>query len=142
MTKEAQILAENGYTIVVSNGSDVYTSRFRGIAPIIELIDTKPELLNGASAADKVIGKAAAMLLYAYGVKEIHTPLASEPAIEFLRNKSILFSYDKSVKNIINRDGTDLCPMEKAVLGTNDAEKAERLIRNKIEELRRKQSCR
>ena len=44
-------------------------------------------------------------------------------------------TYDKKADHIINRLGTDMCPMEKAVLNVNDADEGERLIRNKIKSM-------
>ena len=137
MNKAAELLSQNSFTFAAVNGDRIYTSVLRGVAPVIELIDTQPDLLNGASVADKVIGKAAAMLLSAYGVKEIYTPLASKKAIEFLKDKDIVFTFDEVTEYIINRDGTDMCPMEKTVFEISDEKEAERLIRNKIKELRR-----
>ena len=132
MNKALEILKDGGYTFIAVKGDEIRRSTLRGVAPIIELIDTEPQFLCGASVADKVIGKAAAMLLYAYGVKEIYTPLISEKALEYFENKSIKIAYDEKTERIINRDKTDMCPMEKCVLNTNDEKEAETLIRNKI----------
>lgn len=137
MEKAKELLGEGKYTFAAVKNGELRTSQKRGIAPIIELIDAEPEFLNGASVADKVIGKAAAMLLNAYGVKNIRTPLASEKAVEYLKGKSMIFEYESTAEYIINRDGTDMCPMEKTVLNINDEKEAERLLRIKLKELRR-----
>lgn len=135
MNKALETLKDGGYTFVAVKGDEIRTSTLRGVAPIIKLIDTEPQFLCGASVADKVIGKASAMLLYAYGVKEIYTPLISEKALEYSENKKIKIAYNEKTDHIINRDKTDICPMEKCVLNTNDEKEAEMLIRNKIKEL-------
>lgn len=135
--KAKQLLAEKQLTFVAVNNGEIRTSVKRGVMPVIELIDSEPEFLNGASVADKVIGKAAAMLLTAYGVKEIYTPLTSDNALNFIETKHTELKYDKKTEFIINRDGTDMCPMEKTVLRISDENEAERLIRNKLNELRR-----
>lgn len=137
MTDILNILQGNGYTFVAMNNGEIRFSFERGVAPIIELIDKEPQFLNGAVVADKVIGKAAAMLLCAYGVKSIRTPLTSRHALNYIKSKDTRLEYDEAVDYIINRDRTDMCPMEKNVLDTNDEKEAERLIRNKIKELRR-----
>lgn len=135
--KAKELLSENKYTFAAVKNGKLRTSQKRGIAPIVELIDAEPEFLNGAGVADKVIGKAAAMLLNAYGVKNISTPLAGEKAVEYLSGKSVIFEYESTAGYIINRDGTDMCPMEKTVFDVNDEKEAERLLRIKINELRR-----
>lgn len=135
--KAKKLLAENKYTFAAVKNGEIRTSEKRGVAPVLDLIDSEPDFLSGASVADKVIGKAAAMLLTAYGVKEIHTPLASLKAVEYIREKRTKLSYESTAGYIINRDGTDMCPMEKTVLDISDEKEAERLIRIKLEELRR-----
>ena len=135
--KAKELLAENRYTFAAVKNGEIRTSEKRGVAPVIDLIDSEPDFLNGASVADKVIGKAAAMLLTAYGVKEIFTPLASLKAVEYIREKQTKLTYENTAGYIINRDGTDMCPMEKTVLDISDEKEAERLIRIKLEDLRR-----
>ena len=44
----------------------------------------------------------------------------SEPALERLRNAGIEVEYENVVSNIINRAGTDICPVEKLVAGVPD----------------------
>ena len=54
------------------------------ITPIIEKIDENSAFFCGATVADKVTGKAAAMLLVKYGVTELHTGVISRNALDFL----------------------------------------------------------
>lgn len=122
-------------TFAAVSESEIYTSEKRGVAPILEKIDSDPEFFNGASVADRVIGKAAAMLLEKYGVAEIYAQVTSEYAIAYLNDKNVCFTYDKRVDHIVNRAGTDMCPMEKTVLDIDDADEGEKLIRNKIKSM-------
>jgi hypothetical protein len=66
--------------------------------------------------ADKVIGKAAAMICEHAGIKELSTKLISEKAVNVLKNTSIIFEYEKLVPYIKNRDQTGMCPIEKLSL--------------------------
>ena len=127
--KAKRLLSDENATLVAVNNSECYISHDRGVAPILKLIDTNPQLFCGASVADKVIGKAAAMLLIKYGVKEIHAVLVSEKALRYLKDKAVIITYETAVDHIINRDKTDMCPMEKCVLDVNDEDEAEALIR-------------
>ena len=136
--KAKRLLNDEKATLVAVNNGECYISHNRGVTPILSLIDEKPQLLRGASVADKVIGKAAAMLLAKYGVKEIHAVLVSERALGYLKNKEIRITYDTAVDHIINRDKTDMCPMEKCVLETDDEGEAEALIRRTREKLIKK----
>ena len=111
LEKAKSILADSEYTLVLCNGDKLYTSRKRGVAPMLEFIDTETDL-KGFSAADKVIGKAAAMLFVHAGVTEVHADVISNSAADFLYVKGIPFTYNLLVKNIINRTGDGICPME------------------------------
>ena len=138
LEKAIDFLKKENATLVAINKDEIYISHSRGVAPILEKIDENPSFFCGASVADKVIGKAAAMLLSKYKIKELHTPLISERALEYFEKTQISVTYDNLVPNIINRDKTDICPMEKCVLSTDDEDEAERLIRLKRQELNKR----
>lgn len=136
--KATSLLKEEKATLVAVNKDEVHISHSRGVAPILNIIDENPQFLNGASIADKVIGKAAAMLLVRYGVAEIHAVLISKKALDYLKDKSVTVTYETAVVHIINRDKTDMCPMEKCVLDLNDELEAEALIRRTRKQLLKK----
>lgn len=130
--RKGKNLLKDNVTFVAVSDKGTYMSEKRGVAPILEKIDEDPEFLKGASVADRVIGKAAAMLLYKYGVVEIYAQVTSEYAAAYLSDKRVNFAYDKKAAYIVNRSGADMCPMEKAVLNVNNADEGEKLIRDTI----------
>jgi hypothetical protein len=69
--------------------------------------------MYGAIAFDKIVGRAAAMLLAHAKVKEVWTPIVSQGAKKYLKKNKIKVEFKKEVRNIMNRKGNDLCPMEK-----------------------------
>ena len=129
-----KILFEESLSCVILKDSQIYKSNQRGVAPVIDLIDKKIDISN-AFVADKVIGKAAAMLFIYCKVKEIYTPVISEPAINILRSSGIIVHYEKCVPYIINRSNTGQCPMEKAVKDISSPVQALISIKEKIKEL-------
>ena len=66
-------------------------------------------------AADRIVGKAAALLYSLLGVDTVYAPVMSEAGIYILAKNGITPLCDTSVKEILNRMNTDLCPMEEAV---------------------------
>ena len=99
----------------------VFTSKERGIAPLVELCElnkAKQELF----AADKVIGKAAALLCIYCNIKMLYARVISKPALEVLEDNGIDTNYDKLVPYIKNRTGNGKCPMEKLAKGVDDPE--------------------
>lgn len=118
------ILKSTNSTIVVVGGENIYTSKERGVKPLLFLLKEKKEFLKGASVADKVIGKAAALLMVLGEIKEVHTLIISEPAIKVFEKHNIPCFYDKKVTRIVNRTGDGLCPMETLCLDVENPQEA------------------
>ena len=127
---KALLLAE-GYTCVLQKDETVYSSTQRGIAPLMKWLATETEL-QGFSAADKVVGKAAAYLYVLLQVNEIYACVISQPALEVLERYGITVSYDELVPAIRNRTDTGFCPMESAVLSVDNAEEAYAVLQQKL----------
>lgn len=111
-------------TIAVVSDGEVFTSQERGVKQLLFLLKEKKEFLKGASVADKVIGKAAALLMVLGEIKEVHTLIISEPAIKVFEKHNIPCFYDKKVTRIVNRTGDGLCPMETLCLDVEKPQEA------------------
>ena len=131
LTGAKALLLEDGYTCVLQKDERVYSSTQRGIAPLMQWLATETEL-QGFSAADKVVGKAAAYLYVLLQVKAVHACVISQPALEVLERYGITVSYDGLVPAIRNRTDTGFCPMESAVLYVDDAEEAYTVLQQKL----------
>ena len=88
--------------------------------------------ISGFSAADKVVGKAAAMLMIKAGITEVFALTISESAEKLLKNHGVRVSFMTLTERIMNRDNTGVCPMETAVADTEDIETGCRLIFEKL----------
>jgi len=121
---------------VVSNG-EVFTSQERGVKPLLHLLTEKKGFLKGASVADKVIGKAAALLMVLGEIKEVHTLIISEPAIKVFEKHIIPCFYDKKVDRIVNRTGDGLCPMETLCLDVDEPQEAFQKITDFIKTMKK-----
>ena len=131
LEKAKALLASEGYTCALCKGEDAYTSRERGVKPLLSLLDgNKP--FCGYSAADKVVGKGAAFLYVLLGVSRVHACVISAPAKETLLAHGIGVTFDTEVAAIRNRTDTGPCPIESAVIFTDDPDEALILIREKL----------
>ncbi len=135
LEKAKNNLGEHKISIVSSTLS--LTSDLRGVMPIVDFIN-KGYDLSGASVADLVVGKAAAMLFIKAGIKDVDTIIISKPALKVLEEHHITVKYEKLVDNIINRDKTGLCPFESLVLDVDDVSIAYKLIIEKLESFKKK----
>ena len=66
--------------VLLTADGRVLESSLSGVSPLTEWLRKDPELLRGASIADRVIGKAAALLMLYAGVKEVYADVISEHA--------------------------------------------------------------
>lgn len=124
-----KVLKENKYTCVIVKDQEViFTSKERGVKPILLAIQSDRQRLEATVLADKVIGKAAAFLAVYGGIKEIYTDVISEKGKAVLEKYQVAVQYDKLVPVIINRSGDDLCPMEKLTSNINSPEEAVKAI--------------
>lgn len=126
-----------GHTLALVKDGELLTSNMRGVAPMVELIRGGTDL-SGFSAADKVVGKAAAMLFVKAGIKAVYAENISVSAKVFLSKQGVDFSFKNEAEYIVNRDNTGLCPMESAVLNTDDIDEGVRLIFEKYDFFKRK----
>lgn len=121
-----EVLAERELTLAIAKeGKIIFTSTDKGIKPMYTAVLELKEELREASVADRVIGRAAAILCKYADIKELYTKLISNEAIKVFENSSINFFYDESSLYIKNRDKTDMCPVEKL---SQDVDNPEELI--------------
>lgn len=119
------ILNAEHASLVVLNHDSLSIHTDRGVQDLLQLLNEEPERLRGAQVADKIVGRAAASLMVAGGVSEVHTNLISTPALKLLRDADIPVSFDEEVPQILNRDRSGQCPIDSRL---NDAETVEECI--------------
>ena len=136
--KRARNIIKSGKAncVVVKNDKIICKSYDRGISYIIKLYEDG--LLKDAYVADKIIGKAAAMIYTLGGVSALYGETTSQSAIKWLNDKNINISYTTSPEYIINRKGDGMCPMEETVADINDEKEAYIALKNKVKQLQSK----
>ncbi len=130
----AKSLLVGDNTCVLVSGDKKYISTKSGIRPVLEYLDEGTDLTDFV-VADRIVGKAAALLFVLAKIKCVYAEVISEPAILILKQHNIEYSYGKLTKNIINRKGDGICPMEQTVLNTDDPQTAFELLKAKVKEL-------
>lgn len=103
-----------GHSIVLCHGQKMLISDGRGIAPMVDWLAEGREL-RGFSAADAVVGKAAAMLFVYAGVVAVYAQVLSQAGKDYLEKYGIPVRYGTLTGYIRNRTGDGICPMEQTV---------------------------
>ena len=136
MKELIDILHNEGLTLVVNSG-DGRIHRFtqRGVKDLLSLLSEQPELLHGALIADKAVGKAAAACMVMGDVKHVYADVMSEPALALLQRHGVKAEYDTLVDHIINRTGTDWCPMEKVSRDESDPAVIIQKVKQKLQQM-------
>ncbi|MDD3766991.1 MAG: DUF1893 domain-containing protein [Eubacteriales bacterium] len=117
-------------TLVVLNrqGKIVYRSTDRGIRPAVDAVFH----MKGAVVADKVIGKAAALICIYGGASYVFGKVMSVEAQKVLEQNKIGHGYEKLTDSILNSDKSAACPMEALVKDISSPKEAYEAIYNKI----------
>ncbi len=134
LIKAKNKLREGDFTCVLCRGNEMCLSHARGVKPLVSWYEQNV-ILNGFSAADKVVGKATAFLYVLHGVNSVYANVISRPALDVLKSYGISVEYNELVNNIINRSGDGICPFEAAVKDISDKEMAYLKILDKMAEM-------
>ena len=129
------LLAQEGITCSLVQGDRVHTSTLSGVGPMVHFL-TEGIDLTGFSAADKIVGRAAALLFVLAGVRAVYAPVMSQGACAVLAAHGVDWACQDSPEVIVNRQGTGPCPMEMAVAGVEEPAAALAAIQAKLADLR------
>mgnify|MGYP002801053522 FL=1 len=124
--------ALRGHSVAGCRAGEVMTRDGRGIAPLLA-IASEENALRGASVADLIVGKAAALLMARAGVSEVYAEVMSEAGERTLSEHDIPHSCGLLVPYIIDRTGKDVCPMERAVADVSDPAEAYAVLSARLE---------
>lgn len=140
MQQLIEILRREKCSLVVKNHGIVTTYSKPGVRDLEYLLDHDPEMLHGATIADKVIGKAAAAMVVVGGVKELYAEVMSKKAIPLLEEAGIAYTYGTLVDTI--KEEGDRCQLEKITAPATTPEETVALLRTHFEEKKREREVR
>ena len=129
-------LVENeGCTCALFKGGRIYKSAERGVKPLLDFIAGGTDF-TGAYAADKIVGKAAA-LLYAYmKIGRLYASVLGESALTVLRKHGVETEYGLLTRSIVNRAGTGWCPVERLCHGLTSVDEMVAAIRAFVNDMK------
>lgn len=120
--------------MLVKDQEILFESKRSGLAPLIELIEEhRSEELSDSYVFDKVVGKAAALLICLIQAKWVFTTTLSHSAREVLNGNKIPYEVEHIVDKITPPGEKSQCPFEKAVANIMDPQTAYEVIKTKLE---------
>ncbi len=106
--------------VVAKNGRILFRSKSHGVSDLLAMINDIGGLAEGASLADSIVGRAAALLCIYSKIIAVYGVNMSEGALSVFKANDIKCEYETLVARILNREKNDICPFDKAVLGIDD----------------------
>lgn len=125
-----ELLKSEDLSCVITNGVTTYKSKKAGVMTLLDFIDDGVDV-RGFDAADKVVGRAAALLFVKLGVASVHAVVISTGAKKVFENYKIKCTFDKEVDSIRNKKNTGQCPMEEATMNIENPEDAYKVLKEK-----------
>lgn len=139
LVKATEILKKEHCSFVLyHNENQIACETGIGLKPIMAVLRQDKRGFEGAVIADKVIGKAAALMVVLGGAEAVHGDLMSETAIKVLERFQVPYTNTVVVPIIENRTQTGMCPLEQSVQQVEDPEEAYDVIEETIKQLMKK----
>ncbi len=121
--------------MIYSHGQLIFQSTSKGIRPHLEAIEKHGESLRGTLMVDKIVGRAAALLILYSEAAEAHAQVLSRPGKQVLDMHGLPISYVELTDHIKLKDGSIYCPFERMVQGVTDPGEAYAAIVEKMDSL-------
>ncbi len=105
---------------IAKNGQVLFETDSHRISGFIHAIDTLDTQLKGASIADRVAGKALALLCIYAGIREVYAEVLSQKAKLLFEENNVVCEWEQLVENVLDINKTGMCPFEKAAAEISD----------------------
>ena len=126
-----RVIAERQLTLsVVKEGRVIFESKTHGVSGFMEAIEEFRGRLDGASVADRVVGKAIALLCVYAKARAVYAATISNAAKALLEESSVYLEWDSLVENILSADKLKTCPFEQLVDRITDPADAYRKLKS------------
>jgi len=115
--------------VFVKNSKPIFETKGEGLSGFLQAIEEYNGALSEASVADRIIGKAAALLCIYSKVKAAFAITLSQGGLEILNTHRIYIEFENITPTILNLRKTDQCPFEKLLENITEPNKAYEKIR-------------
>jgi len=119
-----QLIQKKLSLVVAKRGKALFETETHGINGLLDAIKELENDMRDSSVADRIVGRAAALLFVYSGVIAVFAVTASEGGVEVLKENKILHEFERLVPRILDSKKLDICPFEKLVSGLSEPKKA------------------
>ncbi|MCJ7713175.1 DUF1893 domain-containing protein [Candidatus Bathyarchaeota archaeon] len=130
-------LKTKGLTLViVKKGELIFKTKDHKIAGFLSAIEKFGRSLEDSSIADRVVGKAIALLCVYAKVKAIYAVVISTKAKKVLEQNQISHEWTSIVNEILDSETNQVCPFEMKAISMSDPEDTYFELRNLLNSLK------
>jgi hypothetical protein len=123
-TAKSRLYSGNLTLVVMKRGEVLFETGSHRISGFLGAIEQLGDGLEGAAVADRVAGKAVALLCVYAGIHEVYAEVLSRKAKAVFEKNGIPCEWKKLVDNILDLNRSGVCPFEKAAADISDPKKA------------------
>ena len=114
LEKAKSLLIQNHLTLVIiKSGEILFETRSNRISGFLNAIEQLGKELENSAVADKVAGKAVALLCIYAGINAVYAETLSTKAKEVFEKNRITHQWKTLVDNILDQKRQKTCPFEK-----------------------------
>jgi hypothetical protein len=107
-------LKEGNLTLsIVKNGKVLFETVSHGVSGFLAAVEKCGNRLEKASVADRIVGKAIALLCAYAKIRAVYAVTLSKKAKTVLEENSVHHEWENLVENILGADGKSMCPFER-----------------------------
>lgn len=130
---EDRLRQKNLNLVIAKNGKIIFENGFKGIRGLLHATEKLGKASMGSSIADRIVGRAAALLCVYSKAASVFAVTISGEAIQVLEDNKVFYRFQNHVPNILNYEGNDICPFEKLVIDLTKPEKAYKKLKSFVE---------
>ena len=121
---------------IVKGGKVLFTTDSHRISGFVGAIEKFGAQLNGASVADRVAGKALALLCVYAKIKQVYAEVLSRQAQVVFEQNGVLFEWKEVVDNVLDINKVGVCPFEKVAAEISDPAESFLVFKSLLEKMR------
>jgi len=123
-TARSRLFEKDLTLAVVKNGEVLFETDSHRISGFLGAIEQLGAGVEGAAVADRVAGKAVALLCVYAKISKVYAAVLSKKAKEVFEENGIRHEWKELVDNILDLNKNGVCPFEKAASDISDPEAA------------------
>ena len=133
---KTQLYTKNLTLAIVKKGKILLETDSHRISGFIGAIEKLNDELQDASVADRVAGKAIALLCVYSGIGHVYAEVLSKKAEAVFNENGVCYEWKKMVDNVLDVNKSSVCPFEKLAAEISNPEESYPKFKALLEKMR------